>query len=154
MTCTIGNSHGEAPGAGRGGLGRHVDWRGALLDGALEATVDLVAQQLEVDRADLGLAVGGRRVPRKIAFAGQVVRYLMNVELDLPRVTVARTTGCNRSTITHGNHLVEDLRDDAALDRMLDALADAVRLQSTFAFGRILDSSPAPAMAAAPTDEA
>jgi chromosomal replication initiation ATPase DnaA len=62
------------------------------------------------------------------AFARQVAMYLAHVGLGLNFTAVARLFGRDRRTVAHACALVEDRRDAAALDRVLDLLEGALRL--------------------------
>ncbi len=74
---------------------------------------------------------GCKRGTNHTAFARQVFRYLLNVELEFSQAIVARSTDCDRTTITHGNYLVEDRRDDEAFDHVMDELAAELRRRIT-----------------------
>ena len=62
------------------------------------------------------------------AFARQVAMYLAHIGLGLNFTAVARLFGRDRRTVAHACALVEDRRDAAALDRVLDLLEGALRL--------------------------
>ena len=62
------------------------------------------------------------------AFARQVAMYLAHVAFGMPLGDVASSFGRDRSTAAHACRLVEDRREDSALDYALDHLEAAARL--------------------------
>ena len=66
------------------------------------------------------------RYPRA-ALARQIAMYLGHVVLGMPVVQLADAFGRNRSTVYHAVRHVEDLREDAELDRMVFFLECQVR---------------------------
>jgi hypothetical protein len=56
------------------------------------------------------------------AFARQVAMYLAHTGFALSFEAIARAFGRDRSTVSHACHVVEDGRDDVALDWRLAAL--------------------------------
>jgi chromosomal replication initiation ATPase DnaA len=64
------------------------------------------------------------------AFARQVAMYLAHVECGLSYNEVGRLFARDRTTVAHACGLVEDRRDDAAFDRLLDLLEGVLRLIS------------------------
>jgi len=108
-----------------------ADWRkkssASIPEEVVETAGDVVAGQFGVARADLNATVDRTRAPRQIAFARQVFRYLLNVEMEFATAMVARAADCDRTTIMHGNHVVEDRRDDTAFDTLMDRLAADLR---------------------------
>lgn len=97
----------------------------------IDATAAVVTARFGVGRADLNGTVDRKRGTNHTAFARQVYRYLLNVELEFSQAIVARSTDCDRTTITHGNYLVEDRRDDEAFDHVMDELAAELRRRIT-----------------------
>lgn len=93
----------------------------------LEHVATIVSRQFGVERAELTATVDRERGTKHVAFVRQVFRYLLSVELEFAQAIVAASTGCDRTTVLHGNRIVEDHRDDAAFDQLLDALAAQVR---------------------------
>ncbi len=57
-----------------------------------------------------------------IAFARQVAMYLAHVGIGLNLTQVAKSFERDRSTAAHACRLVEDLRDDAEFDGLIDLL--------------------------------
>jgi flagellar biosynthesis GTPase FlhF len=97
----------------------------------IDAAAAIVTARFGVGRADLNGTVDRKRGTNHTAFARQVFRYLLSVELEFSQPMVARATDCDRTTITHGNHLVEDRRDDEAFDQVMDELAAELRRRIT-----------------------
>lgn len=62
----------------------------------------------------------------RTAFARQVAMYLAHVACRLTLTEVGRLFGRDRTTVAHACRIVEDRRDDIALDRVLDLLEWAV----------------------------
>jgi chromosomal replication initiation ATPase DnaA len=62
------------------------------------------------------------RRSRVVAFARQVAMYLAHVGFGLSFTQVGRGFGRDRTTAAYACALVEALRDDQRVDRMLDAL--------------------------------
>ncbi len=83
-----------------------------------------VASAFGVSREDL-LAPTRRQAP--IAFARQVAMYLAHVGYSLTFTQVGAMFSRDRTTVAHACSLVEDMRDDDALDLTLSALEKAIR---------------------------
>lgn len=62
-----------------------------------------------------------------VSFARQVAMYLTHVAFGLSLSRVAFAFGRDRSTVAYACHLIEDRRDDAKLDDMLEQLEAALR---------------------------
>ena len=62
-----------------------------------------------------------RRSPG-VAFARQSAMYLCHVVLGLDYTAIARSFGRDRTTAAHACRLVEERRDDPAIERMLGSL--------------------------------
>lgn len=63
-----------------------------------------------------------------VAFARQVAMYLAHVSFGLTYTDIGRCFDRDRTTVAHACRLVEDRRDEPALDASLDYLEAAVRL--------------------------
>ncbi len=61
------------------------------------------------------------------AFARQVAMYLTHIAFGMSLHRVAVAFGRDRSTVAYACHLIEDRRDDAKVDDMLDQLEAALR---------------------------
>jgi chromosomal replication initiation ATPase DnaA len=83
-----------------------------------------VAAAFGVSREDL-MARTRREAP--IAFARQVAMYLAHVGYSLTFTQIGELFRRDRTTVAHACSLVEDMRDDAALDFTLNALEAAIR---------------------------
>ncbi|MDZ4790179.1 MAG: helix-turn-helix domain-containing protein [Hyphomicrobiales bacterium] len=83
-----------------------------------------VASAFGVSREDL-LAPTRRQAP--IAFARQVAMYLAHVGYSLTFTQIGELFSRDRTTVAHACSLVEDMRDDDALDHTLSALEKAIR---------------------------
>ena len=70
------------------------------------------------------LAASSRRSPY-IAFARQSAMYLAHVSFGLSYSEVGRAFGRDRTTAAHACRLIEDRRDDPAVDAVLDSLENA-----------------------------
>jgi chromosomal replication initiation ATPase DnaA len=71
--------------------------------------------------------LGQTRGSATIALARQIAMYLTHVAFGMSLQRVAVGFGRDRSTAAHACHLIEDKRDDAAFDDMLDQLEAALR---------------------------
>jgi chromosomal replication initiation ATPase DnaA len=87
------------------------------------ATDPAVAAVFEVEVNDLRAPT--RRSPRA-AFARQVAMYLAHVVCGLSLTEVGTLFARDRTTVAHACGVVEDKRDDAELDGMLEQLERAV----------------------------
>lgn len=79
-----------------------------------------------VYRLDRRLLTQPNRGRSNIAFARQVAMYLAHVAFGHTLTTVGRAFGRDRTTVAHACRLVEDARDDAAVDRTLELLETIV----------------------------
>ena len=62
-----------------------------------------------------------------IAFARQSAMYLAHVAFEVSLSDIGRAFGRDRTTAAHACHLVEDRRDDPAIDAVLASLENACR---------------------------
>lgn len=62
-----------------------------------------------------------------VAFARQAAMYLAHIALGLSLTDVGRIFSRDRTTVAHACVVVEDLRDDWQLDRVLDLLGWCIR---------------------------
>lgn len=67
----------------------------------------------------------------RICFARQVAMYLAHVACRMTLTEVGRLFGRDRTTVAHACAVVEDRRDEVALDRALDLLEWAVPVMAT-----------------------
>ena len=80
----------------------------------------LVTKTFNVSREDLQCATRGRA---RVAFARQVAMYLCHVTFGISMFDVGVIFERDRTTVAHACTIVEDLRDDAGFDFVLDQLA-------------------------------
>jgi hypothetical protein len=79
----------------------------------------------------VGLDQGGtspeapRKPARAAAFARQIAMYLAHVGFGLSMAEIGKAFGRDRTTVVHACHLVEDRRDEACFDDLLDHLEQA-----------------------------
>lgn len=71
------------------------------------------------------------RGPAPTAFARQVAMYLAHVHLGLTMRDAGGLFGRDRTTAAHACRKVEDRRDDAAVDRLVEGIAAAVDRATT-----------------------
>ena len=95
----------------------------------LASDTERLCRQLEsLTAAAFAVPVGEMRAPsrraRTIAFARQSAMYLAHVTLGLSYSATGRLFDRDRTTAAHACRLVEDRRDDPAVDRTLVALED------------------------------
>ena len=65
----------------------------------------------------------------RVAFARQVAIYLCHVELGLSFSAAGNLYGRDRTTASHACHVIEERREDAGLDSLLDCLERAIDLR-------------------------
>ena len=73
----------------------------------------------------IGELISATRRSPTIAFARQSAMYLAHVAFGLNYSEVARAFGRDRTTAAHACQLIEERRDDPAVDAVLGALEDA-----------------------------
>ena len=83
----------------------------------------IVAAHKGVRRADV-LSPTRSRLP--IASARQLAMYLCHVMLGLNLTEVGRYFGRDRTTVSYACALIEDAREDRAVDSEIEALEDAI----------------------------
>jgi len=69
------------------------------------------------------------RGPARVALARQVAMYLSHVACGLTLTEAGRLFARDRTTVAHACGVVEDLRDDATFDRVLDLVEMIVRFR-------------------------
>jgi hypothetical protein len=62
---------------------------------------------------------------RAAAFARQIAMYLAHVGFSIPMAAIGKAFGRDRTTVVHACHLIEDRRDEARFDDLLDHLEQA-----------------------------
>ncbi|MBH0237167.1 helix-turn-helix domain-containing protein [Methylobrevis albus] len=76
------------------------------------------------------------RGPAPTAFARQVAMYLAHVHLGLTMRDAGGLFGRDRTTAAHACRRVEDRRDDAAVDRLVEGIAAAIDRATATGAGR------------------
>ncbi len=71
-----------------------------------------------------------------VAQARQVAMYLTHVAFGFSLSAVGRYFGRDRTTAAHACRLIEDRRDDAAFDLLLDRLEQSVRAHACDCIGK------------------
>lgn len=95
----------------------------AVSDMRCARVLRIVAAHKGVRRADM-LNPTRSRLP--IASARQLAMYLCHVMLGLNLTEVGRYFGRDRTTVSHACALIEDAREDSAVDREIEILEDAI----------------------------
>ncbi len=72
----------------------------------------------------------------RVAFARQVAMYLCHVKLGLSFSAAGYLYGRDRTTASHACHVIEECREDASLDSLLDCLERAIDLRRELDHGR------------------
>lgn len=70
---------------------------------------------------------GANRGDARVAFARQLAMYLMHTVYKLSLTRVGAAFGRDRTTASHGVHVVEDMREDPLFDRQLAILENLLR---------------------------
>lgn len=88
-----------------------------------QAIEPAVAAVFDVTLHDLRATTRGSQ---QAAFARQVAMYLSHVVLGLSLTEVGNQFARDRTTVAHACAMIEDMRDDPALDARLDHLERAI----------------------------
>lgn len=81
-----------------------------------DALVDVISALSGVDSKELrAVGKGGRDIAR----LRQITFYVAHVILEVSMRDIAMAFGCDRTTVRHACHLVEDLRDDHEFDQVV-----------------------------------
>ncbi|GIL03310.1 MAG: hypothetical protein BroJett030_32090 [Alphaproteobacteria bacterium] len=100
---------------------------------ATRFVVRLVACATQADEAAiLGLSRGTANVAR----ARHIAMYLLHTSLSIPYGDVGARFSRDRTTVSHACRIVEDLRDDPALDAFIARLEEMVELAGSMASAR------------------
>ena len=78
-----------------------------------------------LDRADPGPQAAP--TSRAATYARQIAMYLAHVGFGIPMAAIGKSFGRDRTTVVHACHLIEDRRDEARFDDLLDHLEQAAR---------------------------
>lgn len=90
----------------------------------VEQAQEAVARAWNVPVAELRLPT---RRSASVAQARQVAMYLTHVIYGVSLASVGLHFGRDRTTAAHACRQIEDRRDDASFDRLLDELSDRLR---------------------------
>jgi hypothetical protein len=82
-----------------------------------EAVIDLCAALFNVSGRDLR---SHQRCAQDVARVRQIAMYLCNTTLGLSLTAIGRAFGRDRTTVSHAVQLVEDLRDLAEFDAIME----------------------------------
>lgn len=99
------------------------------------AVASLVSQRKGVAVPDLLMPTRGCR---HVAEARQMAMYLCHTLLHLTQAQVGYFFHRDRTTVGHACALVEDLRDDPAVEALLDELAEEIKFKQMLAAGGAL----------------
>lgn len=72
-----------------------------------------------------------RTPARTTAFARQIAMYLAHVGFGISMADVGKIFGRDRTTVVHACHVIEDRRDEARFDDLLDHLEQAATALGT-----------------------
>lgn len=89
-----------------------------------EAVIDLCAALYNVPGRELRSA---SRCSQDIARVRQIAMYLCNTTLGISLTAIGRVFGRDRTTAGHAVQLIEDLRDDAEFDRIMEHSERVIR---------------------------
>lgn len=90
---------------------------------ACDRIVEIIGRRRDVEREAL-FAHSRSRAP--VAAARQMAMYLCHVLLEISMTDVGRYFGRDRTTVAHACAVVEDLRDDPAIEREIASLEQAI----------------------------
>ncbi|MGG7519532.1 helix-turn-helix domain-containing protein [Allorhizobium undicola] len=94
--------------------------------GKLEALCQCVLAIIEEMLGMTEAPAEGRGSRRRRCHARQMGMYLCHVALGIPQSDVARALGYDRSTVSYACHVVEDRREDRAMDQFLQRVERVV----------------------------
>lgn len=93
--------------------------REAYSQNAGDLVLAIVSKDLDVSIADLKRAT---RSKTKICVARQVVMYLLHTSMSCSYCEVANFLSRDRTTVSHGCRLIEDMRDDEVFDQTISKM--------------------------------
>ena len=119
-----------------------IGWDGAAPQDWFAFTARrLVAAEFGVAESELARSA---RCARPVAFARQAAMYMAHVAYQLSYAEVARAFGRERTTVAYACAVVEDARDDPALEARLDKVERRMRDLARLVQGRPTAARPAP----------
>lgn len=89
-------------------------------------TTEAVARVFDISMSEI-MALTRRRA--NVAFARQNAMYLCHVAFGMSFADIGRYFGRDRTTVSHACRLIEDARDLASLDVMLDRLEFSLKAE-------------------------
>lgn len=89
-------------------------------------TTEAVARVFDITMSEI-MALTRRRA--NVAFARQNAMYLCHVAFGMSFADIGRHFGRDRTTVSHACRLIEDARDLASLDVMLDRLEFSLKAE-------------------------
>jgi chromosomal replication initiation ATPase DnaA len=98
-----------------------------------EAVVDLCSALFNVSGRDLRQA---NRCSQGIARVRQIAMYLCNTTLGISLTEIGRALCRDRTTVSHAVQLIEDLRDDAEFDTIMEQVERVARIAFVGEVGR------------------
>lgn len=90
-----------------------------------EAVLDLCSALFNVSGHDLRQA---NRCSQSIARVRQIAMYLCNTTLGISLTDIGKAICRDRTTVSHAVQLIEDLRDDAEFDAIIDQVERVTRI--------------------------
>ncbi len=98
-----------------------------------EAVIDLCSALFNVSGHDLRQA---NRCSQGIARVRQIAMYLCNTTLGISLTEIGRAICRDRTTVSHAVQLIEDLRDDAEFDAIMEQVERVTRIAFVGEVGR------------------
>ena len=98
-----------------------------------EAVLDLCSALFNVSGHDLRQA---NRCSQGIARVRQIAMYLCNTTLGVSLTEIGRAICRDRTTVSHAVQLIEDLRDDAEFDAIMEQVERVTRIAFVGEVGR------------------
>jgi chromosomal replication initiation ATPase DnaA len=89
-----------------------------------EAVIDICASLFNVSGRDLRLS---NRCVQGVARVRQIAMYLCHTTLGIKLTEIGQTFGRDRTTVSHAVQLIEDLRDDAEFDGVIEQVEAVLR---------------------------
>ena len=98
-----------------------------------EAVIDLCSALFNVSGQDLRQA---NRCSQGIARVRQIAMYLCNTTLGISLTEIGKAICRDRTTVSHAVQLIEDLRDDAEFDAIMEQVERVTRIAFIGEVGR------------------
>jgi chromosomal replication initiation ATPase DnaA len=98
-----------------------------------EAVIDLCSALFNVSGHDLRQA---NRCSQGIARVRQIAMYLCNTTLGVSLTEIGKAICRDRTTVSHAVQLIEDLRDDAEFDAIMEQVERVTRIAFVGEVGR------------------